>query len=421
MTYLLRFRWAARILMVSKNILLGVSGGIAAYKSAELVRLLRKQGNEVKVVMTRAAEKFITPLTFQALSSEKVYTDLFSEHSSSNAMDHIHLARWADIVLIAPASADIIAKITYGFADNLLTTICLATTAPICIAPAMNQQMWLNEAVQNNLNLLRNRNVTIIGPAKGEQACGEFGMGRMFEPEQLLASLNNFFKISALQNKKILITAGPTQEAIDPVRYITNRSSGKMGYALAEAAVDAGARVTLISGPTKLTPPLNVSFIDVVTANEMYEAVMTNVEDCDIFISVAAVSDYRAEKPAEQKIKKSGLELSLALSPNPDILSCVANLPHPPVTVGFAAETDNVVENAKAKLKNKKIDMIIANKVDEVSGFDQEENAVVILTQSGERVELPMQNKLVLARKIIELIGSHCVDLVTSSQEETNT
>ena len=400
---------------MNKKILLGVTGGIAAYKSAELVRLLRKQGDEVRVVMTQSAQQFVTPITFQALSGQRVYTDLFNAEESQG-MDHIHLARWADVILIAPASANVIAKIANGFADDLLTTLCLAAKIPVCIAPAMNQQMWSNEAVQANLQILRERKVKIFGPGEGEQACGEFGLGRMFEPEQLIVCINNLFNTGKLKDKKVLMTAGPTCEAIDPVRYLTNHSSGKMGYALAEAAAEAGAKVILISGPTQLECSQYIHRIDVISAHQMYQAVMNNIQDQDVFISVAAVADYRVMKIAEQKIKKSEKEMQLSLIRNPDILAEVAKLPDPPITIGFAAETENLVANAKAKLITKKLDMIIANQVGiEGCGFNSDNNSVTVITKE-DCVELAVASKEQLARQLIWKIHNFIVKYPDNQQ-----
>lgn len=388
----------------NKKILLGVTGGIAAYKSAELIRQLRKEGAEVKVVMTTAATAFITPLTLQALSGNFVHTEMLSAETEA-AMDHIALARWADIVLVAPASADFIARITYGHANDLLATLCLVTTAPIILAPAMNQQMWLNSITQHNVQQLLMRGIQIMGPAKGLQACGEEGPGRMLEPEEIVFQIMQQMKQkNTLANCHILITAGPTREAIDPVRYISNRSSGKMGYALAQAAVEAGAKVTLVSGPTALTAPLKVDCVNVITAEEMYNAVMKYVDECDAFISAAAVADYCVKEIAEQKIKKNQDDLILNLSRTPDILSAVAAKANRPVVVGFAAETENLLENAQKKLQDKKLDMIIANEVGMHKGFDVDENAVTIISANNQSVSISSSLKIDLARKIINLI-----------------
>lgn len=405
---------------MNKKIVVGVTGGIAAYKTVELIRLLREQGDEVRVVMTENATKFVTPLTFQAISEHSVVTDLFDE-SENNAMAHINLARFADAIVIAPASANAIAKLAFGMADNVLTTLCLASKAPIIIAPAMNRQMWMHPAVQQNINTLRERTVKICGPAEGKQACGDVGLGRMVEPEQLLMNINELFSTSALSHKKILITAGPTQESIDPVRYITNHSSGKMGYAIAEAAMEMGADVTLISGPTSLQCSSTIKRIDVVTALEMYKSVIQHIEGQDIFICVAAVADYHFATPASQKLKKTTDQFSLVLKPTPDILTHVATLMKPPLTVGFAAETENVVENAKTKLMNKGLDMIIANQVGgKEIGFHSDENSAIVMTKTGDYVELPIMNKSQLARQLIQLIAKQLKEITTSRQKKSS-
>ncbi|MFU8797210.1 MAG: bifunctional phosphopantothenoylcysteine decarboxylase/phosphopantothenate--cysteine ligase CoaBC [Gammaproteobacteria bacterium] len=393
--------------MINKNIILGITGSIAAYKSPDIVRRLREAGATVKVVMTDAAKSFITPLTLQAVAGNRVHDNLLSPESEA-AMGHIELARWADLVLIAPASANFIACLAHGYANGLLTTLCLATTAPIAIAPAMNQQMWENKIVQRNVRLLcdSDQRISLLGPGSGSQACGEFGPGRMLEPDELIILIKPLFGTEILAGKNVVITAGPTQEAIDPVRYLTNRSSGKMGYALAQAAREAGASVTLISGPTQLPCPPNVNRISVMTAQEMYNQVMTYVSGCDIFIANAAVSDYRLENIASQKIKKTDKTLTLRLERNPDILSAVAALPHPPFTVGFAAETENLVAYAKKKLNTKKIDIIIANIVGPEQGFDQDKNAVTVITPTN-RNEIPATRKTQLAQQLIKIIGEH--------------
>ncbi len=393
-----------------KHILLGITGGIAAYKSAELLRLLKAQGADVRVVMSQSAEAFITPLTFQALSGHRVYTEIF-DTTSENAMDHIELARWADMMVIAPATAEFIARLTHGRADDLLATICLATTAPIAIAPAMNQQMCLNQATQDNLRLLKDRNILCFGPGKGEQACGEVGPGRMLEPQDLLALILQRFQKPALQGKRVLITAGPTHEAIDPVRYLTNHSTGSMGYALAEVAALAGAEVCLVSGPTNLEAPIGVKKIAVNTALEMYKAVMSYVVQHDIFISAAAVGDYRVKTIATQKIKKSDDNLQLTLVRNPDILAKVAQLPNPPFTIGFSAETENLIENAQKKLQHKNLDMIVANNVGNDTGFGACKTAVTLLTRSGESTEFPAMQKFQLAQQLIDTIAAYLTSI----------
>jgi phosphopantothenoylcysteine decarboxylase/phosphopantothenate--cysteine ligase len=388
-------------MLANKKILLGVTGAIPAYKSVELVRLLRDQGALVRVVMTAAAQKFVTPLTFQAISGQPVNAELFSP-VGNNAMPHIECARWPDIILIAPASADAIARIVHGHANDLLTTICLATQAPILLAPSMNQQMWHNQITQDNLNRARNYGMQICGPATGAQACGEFGLGRMLEPDELINLLKAFFQPKILNQLKILITAGPTQEAIDPVRYISNLSSGKMGYALAEAAQALGAEVTVVSGPTSLNLSPSIKRINVVTAAEMQTAVMKHISSCDIFISAAAIADYRLEKPAAKKIKKSADLLTLTLVPNIDILSMVAALPEKPFTVGFALETENLLANAQAKLQRKNLDMIVANLVSKNSGFGADQNAVTVIARNGETKQYPLMTKTALAYELLQ-------------------
>ena len=327
--------------LTGKRILLGVTGGIAAYKAAVLLRLLRQNGAEVRVVMTRNAHEFITPLTLQALSGKPVHTELLDLKTES-AIGHIDLARWADLILIVPASANFIARYANGFAEDLLSTLCLAADGPVMLAPAMNQQMWLNPATQENLGKLKTRGIVIIGPAEGDQACGENGPGRLLEPEEIASLAANSFETNILTGSRILVTAGPTREAIDPVRYISNRSSGKMGYAVAMAAIEAGADVSLISGPVNLPAPDRVNVINVTSATEMYNAVMQRISNTDIFVSAAAVADYRLQSIAEQKIKKTSDIIELNLKKNPDILAEVAALQNPPLTVGFSAETENL-------------------------------------------------------------------------------
>jgi phosphopantothenoylcysteine decarboxylase/phosphopantothenate--cysteine ligase len=390
-------------MLTRKHILLGISGGIAAYKAAELTRLLRKADAEVRVVMTRGAQEFITPLTLQALSGNPVHTELFDLEAEA-AMGHIDLARWADAILIAPASANLMARLARGNADDLLSTLCLASEAPILLAPAMNRVMWNNPATQENRRLLEQRGIELLGPASGEQACGETGKGRMEEPEILLSALEAHFQTGALAGRKVVITAGPTREAIDPVRYISNRSSGKMGYALAQAAQEAGAVVTLISGPVQIDTPAGVQCIMVETAQQMLEACMNAVEDCEIFIATAAVADYRMAHPLEQKQKKTEDALRLELTRNPDILARIAALPDGPFTLGFAAETEHLEEYARAKLNSKGLDMIAANLVGEGLAFDQDDNALEVFWANGNR-SLPRQSKDRLARALIVLIA----------------
>jgi phosphopantothenoylcysteine decarboxylase / phosphopantothenate---cysteine ligase len=409
--------------LTNKRILLGVTGGIAAYKSAELVRRLREHGAVVRVVMTRGACEFITPLTMQALSGLEVHTELM-DHAAESGMGHIELARWSDVVLVAPASANFIARLAHGMADDLLSTLCLATTAHVVIAPAMNQQMWGNIATQENISTLDQRKIKIIGPAEGSQACGEIGPGRMLEPEQLILEASQIFSTGLLDNLKIVVTAGPTREAIDPVRYISNHSSGRMGYAVARAAAEAGANVTLVSGPVTIEPPHQVHHISVDTADQMRDAVMSDIRTSDIFVAVAAVADYRCADIAEQKIKKKYNDLSLLLQKNPDILAEVASLPQAPFTVGFAAETESLLNNAQMKLQNKKLDMIAANQVGEGLGFNVEENELQVYWQAWDRGNQTKENqnqknqilkhqtlerapKERLARQLIKVIAEH--------------
>lgn len=389
--------------LVGKRILLGVTGGIAAYKSAVLLRLLRNYGAEVRVVMTHGATEFVTPLTFQALSGKPVHTELLDLDAES-AMSHIELARWPDLILIAPASANFMARVANGFADDLLSTLCLATDAPIILAPAMNQQMWLNAATQENLEKLKTRGVSIIGPAEGDQACGENGPGRMLEAEEIASLAAKSFETNILAGSRVLVTAGPTREDIDPVRYISNRSSGKMGYAVAMAAIEAGADVSLISGPVNLPALDRANITNVNSTAEMYQAVMQKISDADIFISAAAVADYSVESISQQKIKKSSDAFELKLKKNPDILSEVAALQNAPFSVGFAAETENLEANAQSKLHSKKLDMIAANHVGDGQGFDVETNALTVFWKTGQK-QLQQAPKTRLARNLINLIA----------------
>ena len=390
----------------NKRIVLGVTGGIAAYKAADLVRRLRDAGADVRVVMTRAACEFVGALTFQALSGHKVHIDLLDVDSEA-AMSHIELARWADAVLIAPLTANTLAKLAQGAADDLLSTLCLATRAPICIAPSMNHVMWVDHSTQNNLQALQQRGVKIFGPASGSQACGETGEGRMQEPQQLVAQLSQIFQTGALQGHQVLITAGPTFEAIDPVRYIGNRSSGKMGYALAQAAMEAGAHVTLISGPVALAIPERITCLSVESAVDMHTAVMQHISRQSIFIACAAVADYRPAQPQKQKIKKSAATLQINLIKNPDILADVAALTHPPYCVGFAAETENLDQQAQQKMLAKKIHMIAANNVaDQSIGFNSEYNALQVFWPGG-NMQLERASKSHIARQLITLIAQH--------------
>jgi phosphopantothenoylcysteine decarboxylase/phosphopantothenate--cysteine ligase len=386
-----------------KHILLGVTGGIAAYKSAELVRQLRARGARVRVVMTAGAQEFITPLTLQALSGNPVHCELLDRDAEA-AMGHIELARWADALLVAPATADFLARLQQGRADDLLTAVALACDAPVAVAPAMNRAMWENPATRANINSLRTRGIHIWGPASGEQACGEVGPGRLLEPDELVRMLGSLFETGVLSGCRVLVTAGPTREAIDPVRYISNHSSGRMGFAVARAASEAGAGVVLVSGPVSLETPEGVTRIDVVSADEMQRAVQERVAECDIFISVAAVADYRPEVIAAHKLKKSASQMTLAMTRNPDILAGVAALANAPFTVGFAAETDALEDNARAKRAAKSIDMIAANRVGEGAGFDVPDNALQVYWQGGEQA-LPLADKEKLARQLVELIA----------------
>jgi phosphopantothenoylcysteine decarboxylase/phosphopantothenate--cysteine ligase len=392
--------------LTNKQILLGVTGGIAAYKSAELVRRLQDLGASVQVVMTPAAQEFITPLTMQALSGNPVHTELLNPEAEAG-MGHIELARWADLILVAPATADFIARLVQGQANDLLTTLCSATAAPICLAPAMNQGMWANQANLDNVAILKQRGIRCFGPAEGSQACGDIGPGRMMEPEQLAQLTADQFQTGILSGKHVTITAGPTREAIDPVRYISNHSSGKMGYALAEAARDAGARVTLITGPTALAKPDRCTVVSVESAQQMYEASLQASPDSDVFIASAAVADYRPASLAEQKIKKTGQDtMSIELVKNPDIVTAVANSDSRPFTVGFAAETQDVVGYARDKLQRKNLDVVIANDVSRSDiGFNSADNAVTVVWPERED-ELKLQSKTQLARELIAKIAS---------------
>ena len=394
-----------------KNILLGITGGIAAYKSADLTRRLKDAGADVRIAMTQAATEFVTALTFQALSGNPVHTELLDEETEAG-MGHIELARWADAILIAPTSADFIAKLAQGRADDLLSTLCLATEAPLAFAPAMNQLMWHDLATQANCKILRERGLFQFGPASGEQACGDIGEGRLMEVPELIDHLANCFKHGELQAVNVMITAGPTHEPIDPVRFIGNRSSGRMGYALAEAAREAGASVTLVSGPCNLTTPDRVQRIDIETAEQMHKAIFDNISQCDIFIAAAAVADYKPVEVHEQKLKKDNETLSIALERNPDILSEVAHSASRPFVVGFAAETENLEKNALGKLQRKNLDMIAANFVGQTKnekqdiGFNSEYNALHVFWTNGS-AQLETARKTVLARQLIQLISTH--------------
>jgi phosphopantothenoylcysteine decarboxylase / phosphopantothenate---cysteine ligase len=391
--------------MQGKRILLGVTGGIAAYKSPDLVRRLRERGAEVQVVMTAAAREFVTATTFQAVSGRGVRSDLW-DPAAEAAMGHIELARWADAILIAPASADFLARLSTGQADDLLATLCLATAAPIAVAPAMNHLMWSNAATRANVALLTQRGVHVLGPGDGDQACGESGEGRMVEPADLAERMRGLFLSSggSLAGKRVLITAGPTRERIDPVRFISNRSSGKMGFAVAQAAREAGATVLVIAGPVSLATPAGVGRVDVESAADMLTAVMKELSGTDIFISTAAVADYRPTRAADQKIKKTADTLDLAMERTTDVLATVAASGDRPFVVGFAAETESVEHNARTKLMKKNLDMIAANEVGHDKAFDCEDNQLIILSRAG-RFDLARADKLTLARGLIALVA----------------
>ncbi len=389
--------------LANKNIVLGITGGIAAYKTPDLVRKLKAEGANVRVVLTQGGQAFVSPLSLQAVSGHTISESLL-DPAAEAAMGHIELAKWADIILIAPATAHCIAKLAHGLADDLLTTLCLATTANIVLAPAMNQQMWAAQATQDNLEIIKQREITLIGPAAGEQACGDVGLGRMVEPEEIVATLSSQTEPALLSGLNVVITAGPTREAIDPVRYITNHSSGKMGYALAQAAQAMGANVTLVSGPVSLSPPRDVTVHQVTSAESMLDSVMKVINDCDIFIGCAAVADYRIAQQAPQKIKKNNQEMSLTFVKNPDILATVASLPSPPFTLGFAAETENLDAYAKQKLTRKNLNMIAANNVSDSSiGFNSEHNALHVFWPTGDQ-QLPMTDKRTLAKDLLHLV-----------------
>lgn len=388
----------------ARRIVLGITGGIAAYKAAELTRLLIKQGTHVQVAMTDAACHFITPTTMQALSGHPVLTNLWINNQSDSNYDgmvHIHASRTTDAIVIAPASADFIAKLAHGLADDLLSTLCLARNCPLIVAPAMNQQMWENAATQRNIQQLISDGVILLGPDSGSQACGEEGMGRMQEAAHLARDIQAFLQPKLLAGTHVLLTAGPTYEAIDAVRGITNRSSGKMGYAVAQAALELGAKVTLISGPTALSAPQGAKLIQVTSAADMLQAVQQQVADADIFIGIAAVADYRATQTSTQKIKKGATKLSLDLLPNPDILGYVASLPKPPFCVGFAAESHDLIKYAHEKRLTKNIPLIAANLAQHAIGAD--DNELILIDHAGEHV-LPRADKLTLARDLLKHI-----------------
>lgn len=394
--------------LAQKRILIGISGGIAAYKIPELVRRLKDLGADVRCVMTQGAQAFITPLTLQAVSGNPVHHDLL-DPAAEAAMGHIELAKWADLIMIAPASANVLAQLAHGHASDLLSTLILATTAPVYVAPAMNQQMWAQPAVQANCQRLREYGMTLITPDNGAQACGDIGAGRMPEPLMLRDIICQHFqpRSQLLAGKSVLITAGPTREAIDPVRYLSNHSSGKMGFALAAAAQQLGATVTLMTGPVQLATPTDVTRIDVVSAEDMYQAVMNHIDQADVFIGCAAVADYRPELVATSKIKKSQDTMHLALIKNPDILASVASLPNPPFTIGFAAETNDVVQYAQRKLEQKRIRLIAANDVSDTNiGFNSDVNAMHLLWQDKQgqlqQLSLDRANKLQIATQLLQ-------------------
>ena len=393
--------------LTNKKIVLGISGGIAAYKCAELVRRLKEHGCEVKVVMTESAKHFITPLTMQAVSGE-IVSDSLLDPAAEAAMGHIEFAKWADLILVAPATCNIIAKMATGIADDLLTTLLLATPAKVAVAPAMNQQMYAHAATQANLATLKARNVLIWGPGKGEQACGDVGSGRMLEPHELVALCVENQPPQILAGKTITITAGPTREPLDPVRFISNHSSGKMGYALAEAALLLGANVNLISGPVTIKAPIGANLINIESAEQLLNEALVYAPQSDAFIGCAAVADYRAGEVATQKMKKQSDELTLTLVKNPDVIAAVANIEkNRPYTVGFAAETQNVESYAKGKLVNKNLDMICANDVSQSGlGFNSDQNALTLYWQN-KQLELPVSSKSTIALKVIEQLAKH--------------
>jgi len=391
--------------MQGKHILLGVTGGIAAYKSPDLVRRLRERGAEVQVVMTAAAREFVTAITFQAVSGRTVRSDLW-DAAAEAAMGHIELARWADAILIAPASADFLARLAAGQANDLLATLCLASTAPLAVAPAMNHLMWSSAATRANVATLVQRGVQLLGPGEGDQACGETGPGRMLEPLDLAERMQVLLAGAGggLVGRRVLVTAGPTRERIDPVRFISNRSSGRMGFAVAQAAREAGASVTLVAGPVSVPTPAGVTRVDVESAADMLAAVLRELPGTDIFVSTAAVADYRPARAAEQKIKKTSDTMELAMERTADVLATVAARAERPFVVGFAAETEAVEQNARTKLLKKNLDMIAANEVGHDKAFDSEDNQLMVLTRSA-RHELTRADKLTLARGLIALIA----------------
>ena len=388
--------------LFGRRVLLGVSAGIAAYKAAELARLLVKDGAEVRVVMTRSASEFIGPMTLQAITGNPVRDALFDPQHEA-AMGHIELARWADVILVAPATADFLAQLAAGMAHDLLTTLCLASTAPLLVAPAMNQAMWRHTATQANVEILHSRGVVSLGPDEGSQACGDNGPGRMVEPASLLSALRERLVSGRLRGRPVLLTAGPTREALDPVRFVGNRSSGKMGFALASALVAQGAEVTLVAGPVVLDTPNGVNRVDVESARQMYDAVFAALPGTDIFIACAAVADFRPETLVDRKIKKTDETLTLKLVRNPDILSEVSRSPRRPFCVGFAAETNDLEAYAEGKRRAKGLDMIAANKVGSDQGFESDDNSLLVLWEGGRQM-LPMQSKAALAGQLVDLI-----------------
>lgn len=404
--------------LANKKILLGVTGGIAAYKSADLVRRLKEAGADVQVVMTDGGKRFITPLTMQAVSGKPVRDSLLDPEAEAG-MGHIELARWPDLILVAPASANFIARLTQGFADDLLSTLCLATDAPIALAPAMNRLMWANEATQANVQTLQSRGVLTWGPGEGEQACGETGAGRMLEPLALVEHVADYFGDGQLKGQKVVITAGPTREPIDPVRYITNRSSGRMGFAVAEACAAAGAEVTLVAGPVSLPTPAGVERIDVETAAQMHEAVMSQAASAQLFIASAAVADYRPDDCADSKIKKTNDCVSVELTKNADILADASKRFGQLFTVGFAAETDDLKTYARGKLEKKGLNMVAANWVSDGRGFDRDDNALWVCWPGGEQ-ELAQAPKKVLARQLVDLIAQRMTEDYEQQRDARN-
>ncbi|MDA9901130.1 bifunctional phosphopantothenoylcysteine decarboxylase/phosphopantothenate--cysteine ligase CoaBC [Gammaproteobacteria bacterium] len=388
--------------LANKRIILGITGGIAAYKCAELTRGFVKAGADVKIVMTKSAEEFVTPLTLQALSGNRVHQNLLDLEAEA-AMGHIELARWADVIIIAPATANFIARAAQGRAEDLLTTILLATPSLIAIAPAMNVEMWTDKQTQTNIEILRKRDVIVFGPSSGSQACGDVGLGRMLEPELIIDSVTQSFQTDILTGRKILITGGPTREAIDPVRYISNHSSGKMAYALASEAVNAGAEVLLVSGPVMETVPERVTCLKVTSADEMLHLVLSRMQDVDIFIGVAAIADYRPAKEEKQKIKKHKNQIDLTLIKNPDIISEVASLPNRPYIVGFAAETENILENGIEKLTRKNLDLLFANDATETFGSDVVASTAIF---ADENFTIKSGKKSAVARHMLQIIAN---------------